>query len=302
MVSRRYRANRSVGNKLLNLQDKVIQQQKTGKTNSIASQAITDDNIADGTIQGVSLDDRAVTSEKIARGAITTSNLGIINTVNSDASMILRMGGAGHLALEGDAYESPYDSLATASGLYTMAFDPADSAVKIVATAPGTGTVTSVGSGTGLTGGPVTTSGTISLANTAVSAASYGSASAVGTFTVDAQGRLTTAASTTISIAQSQVTTAVSDKSANYTIVSGDKNTFIRSTGSAITITVADVLSAGEQIQFIQAGTGQITFAAGAGVTLTSADSLLKTAKQYAGASVVCAAAGVYYLIGNLGA
>lgn len=169
----------------------------------------------------------------------------------------------------------------------------------------GGGTVTSISAGTGLSaspGSPITTSGTLNLANTAVSANSYGSASAVGTFTVDAQGRLTTAASTTISIAQSQVTTAVSDKSANYTIVSGDKNTFIRSTGSAITITVANVLSAGEQIQFIQAGTGQITFAAGAGVTLTSADSLLKTAKQYAGASVVCAAAGVYYLIGNLGA
>jgi hypothetical protein len=159
----------------------------------------------------------------------------------------------------------------------------------------GGGTVTSITAGTGLSASPaspITTSGTLNLANTAVSANSYGSASAVGTFTVDAQGRLTAASSTTISIAQSQVTTAVSDKSANYSIVSGDKNTFIRSTGSAITITVDNVLSAGEQIQFIQAGSG---------VTLSSADSLVKTAKQYAGVSVVCAASGVYYLIGNLG-
>jgi hypothetical protein len=104
------------------------------------------------------------------------------------------------------------------------------------------------------------------------------------------------------SISSAIVTTAVSDKSANYTIASGDKNTFIRSTGSAITITLANVLAAGESIQFIQAGTGQITFAAGSGVTLTSADSYLKTAKQYAGVSVVCASAGVYHLIGNLGA
>ena len=94
----------------------------------------------------------------------------------------------------------------------------------------------------------------------------------------------------------------MSNKSGNYTIVSTDKNSFIRSTGSAITITLDNVLSVGESIQFIQAGTGQITFAAGAGVTLTSADSFLKTAKQYAGASVVCAASGVYHLIGNLGA
>ena len=105
-----------------------------------------------------------------------------------------------------------------------------------------------------------------------------------------------------VTLSNAQITTAVSNKSGNYAIVSTDKNSFIRSTGSAITITLDNVLSVGESIQFIQAGTGQITFAAGTGVTLTSADSFLKTAKQYAGASVVCAASGVYHLIGNLGA
>lgn len=100
---------------------------------------------------------------------------------------------------------------------------------------------------------------------------------------------------------QSNLTTTVSDKSANYTIVAGDKNSVIRSTNSAITITIANVLAVGERVDFIQFGTGQVTFAAGAGVTLTSADSLLKTAKQYAGATVICVASGVYSLIGNLG-
>jgi hypothetical protein len=56
--------------------------------------------------------------------------------------------------------------------------------------------------GTGLTStASATDTLTLDLDNTAVTPASYGSASSVGTFTVDAQGRLTAAASTTIEIA-----------------------------------------------------------------------------------------------------
>jgi hypothetical protein len=75
------------------------------------------------------------------------------------------------------------------------------------------GTVTSVAAGTGLSASPspITTTGTISLADTAVTAASYGSATQVGAFTVDAQGRLTAASNTSIQIAESQVTNLVTD-------------------------------------------------------------------------------------------
>lgn len=67
------------------------------------------------------------------------------------------------------------------------------------------GGVTNVATGTGLTGGPITSTGTISLANTAVTAGSYGSANTVATFTVDAQGRLTAAANASISIANANL-------------------------------------------------------------------------------------------------
>ncbi len=93
------------------------------------------------------------------------------------------------------------------------------------------------------------------------------------------------------------------DKSANYSVVAGDLGKTIRSTSTAITITIDNVLTTqGDRIDFIQAGSGQVTFAAGSGVTLSSADGNLKTAKQYAAASVIFGGSGVYYLVGNLGA
>ena len=65
--------------------------------------------------------------------------------------------------------------------------------------------VSNVATGTGLTGGPITTTGTISLANTAVTAGSYGTASQVSQVTIDAQGRITSASNVAIAIANSAV-------------------------------------------------------------------------------------------------
>jgi hypothetical protein len=103
-----------------------------------------------------------------------------------------------------------------------------------------------------------------------------------------------------LAINMSQVATTVSDKSSSYTLVSSDENTYIRSTGSAITITVPDVLANGESVNFIQAGAGQITFA-GSGITINSADAKLKTNKQFSGATIT-KLGGAYYLVGDLGA
>ena len=101
-------------------------------------------------------------------------------------------------------------------------------------------------------------------------------------------------------VASSNVTSTVNDVSANYTTQSTDKNNLVRSTGSAITITIANVLSVGDRIDFAQYGSGQITFAAGSGVTLNSKGSLVKTSAQYSAATVMCVASGVYWLVGDL--
>lgn len=57
----------------------------------------------------------------------------------------------------------------------------------------GTGTVTNVATGTGLTGGPIGTTGTISLANTSVVSGNYTNSN----ITVDSQGRITSASNGT---------------------------------------------------------------------------------------------------------
>lgn len=67
-------------------------------------------------------------------------------------------------------------------------------------------TAVSITAGTGLSGGgDISASRTLNLANTAVTPNPYGSATQVGTFTVDAQGRLTAASNTTIAITSSAI-------------------------------------------------------------------------------------------------
>ena len=91
----------------------------------------------------------------------------------------------------------------------------------------------------------------------------------------------------------------IRDISSGYTIVNADAGQFVRSTGGAITVTLSNVLNVGDRIDFIQHGTGQITFSP-SGVTLNSKSNNRKTASQHSGATVVCVASGVYTLIGDL--
>ena len=93
--------------------------------------------------------------------------------------------------------------------------------------------------------------------------------------------------------------TTVSEQATSRTIVAGDANSFIYST-AAITITVDDELAIGETINFVQNTADEITFAAGAGVTLNSKEALLNTNGQFTGASLTKKATNSYYLVGDL--
>ena len=94
--------------------------------------------------------------------------------------------------------------------------------------------------GTGLTGGGnLASNTTIDLANTAVSAGSYGDAATVATFTVDAQGRLTAASNATIAITNSQVSGlgTMSTQNANAVAITGGDVAVANISATNVTVT-----------------------------------------------------------------
>jgi hypothetical protein len=94
--------------------------------------------------------------------------------------------------------------------------------------------VSNVATGTGLTGGPITSTGTVSLANTAVTIGTYGGATNVASFTVDQQGRLTSASNVTIAIGNSNLQ--------NSNVVLGNTTMTLGSTVSNVgNLTLANV-------------------------------------------------------------
>lgn len=90
-----------------------------------------------------------------------------------------------------------------------------------------------------------------------------------------------------------------------YTLVSGDVNKLVTaSNASAITITVPpSVYSANDVINIQQIGAGQVTFAAGSGVTITSngaSSAAPKLRVQYSSCSVICTASNTFTIVGDI--
>lgn len=100
--------------------------------------------------------------------------------------------------------------------------------------------VLNIGTGTGMS----INGTTVGLANTAVTPGSYGTASQVGAFTVDQQGRLTAASGVNISITSSQVSDfTTASESAIFTaanFVDGTTIDFTVTTGASVTAEVKD--------------------------------------------------------------
>jgi hypothetical protein len=90
-----------------------------------------------------------------------------------------------------------------------------------------------------------------------------------------------------------------------YTLVIGDLGKWVTaSNASPITVTVPpSVFAAGNIVNVQQIGAGQVTFAQGAGVTITSTGASASAPKlraQYSACTVICTASNIFTIVGDV--
>lgn len=149
----------------------------------------------------------AVVTVNLDNTAVTVGSYGAadkVSTFTVDAQGRLTAAGNTNISITSAAVT---DFTSSTRGAISVSGDLAyNSTTGVISFTNDAGDIESVTAGVGLSGGGSSGGVTLNLANTTVSAGTYGSSGSVSTFTVDAQGRLTAASNAAISITASQVT------------------------------------------------------------------------------------------------
>lgn len=90
-------------------------------------------------------------------------------------------------------------------------------------------------------------------------------------------------------------------KTASFSVTDADAfKLIVINSSSAVTVTLPTALTAGNWWEFLNIGTGQVTFAAGTSATVISPDSRLKIRAQYSYARAILRASNQFSLGGDL--
>jgi hypothetical protein len=202
-------ASFSMGSQLLtNLLDPVSNQDAATKfyVDNVAQGLDTKASVVAATVANITLSG----AQTIDGVSIVAGNRVLVKNQTAQAENGIYVAASGAWSRSADA--NTWEELISAYVFVEQGTTQADSGWVCTVNAGGTLGSTAVtwaqfsGAGTYTAGTGLTLTGSVfSITNTAVTAGSYGSASSVGTFTVNAQGQLTAASSTAIAIANTQV-------------------------------------------------------------------------------------------------
>jgi hypothetical protein len=104
-----------------------------------------------------------------------------------------------------------------------------------------------------------------------------------------------------ITIAPSQVSgVTISNKTAAYELVAGDRSSLIQTDGTFSITVPASTVPVGTRVDFVNIGTGTITFAGSGGLTVQSKGGKTSLAQQYAAATLFFTSNTTALLVGDL--